>query len=286
MSDGVAFRIAMKLIDNVGDVFGIKRTLSDYPLVTTIPFMVEVARGKFPGMTVFEAFGERASIATTSTGDDTWRGAATTIPEPPAAGDLMSVVSSSVNDIDPNGSGARVINVHYLDENGDEQEVSANMNGQNTVDIPVIKMRFVQYIHVTSKGSNGAAVGNIIIHKTGDAATIYNTIIIGTNRSLRAQRMTPNNKTFLLLGWNCSSSAKSAQDPDLTARIRSTDDNGVLIPGVYNFKDSAITKNTAPNRDLINSPKIIPSLSVTKITTWTDVAGQNVEGGFYGVLIG
>ena len=73
-------------------------------------------------------FGFRLSISVSTNGDDIWPGMATTLPIPPNAGEQMSVVSTSAADSSV-GTGARTIQIRYLNNNGDPKEETITTNG-------------------------------------------------------------------------------------------------------------------------------------------------------------
>ena len=240
---------------------------------------LEIAKGNTDGHSVMSAMGERPSMSTTAQGEDIWRGAATTIPTPAAAGEQMTFVSSDDADNGATATGVLTVKMHYLDNTGAEQEETITMNGDTEVDTVATNIRFVQDIYALTVGSNGVAEGNIIVYKKGVAATIYNLIALGGNKSLVPHRMVPLGKILILKGWH----AEEAQNKRVNFRIRSTDMNGILISGVFCFKDVTYLKNMASGELKLNVN--IPALSIVKVSGWCAIAGAEGSCGWWGVLI-
>ena len=85
------------------------------------------------GHKAFRGFGRRSSLTTATNGNDIWQGAAIKIPFPnQTTGQQMSLVSTSASDASA-GSGARTVDVHYLDNLGAEQHEIVTMNGLTPV---------------------------------------------------------------------------------------------------------------------------------------------------------
>ena len=256
------------------------------PVYAESPYPLAVSSGEISGAAPFYSIGERAGVAVTATGDDIWRGTATTIPIPDQTnGEQMAVVSTSASDAAA-GTGVRSIHITYLDTDWNERTEIVFLNGTSAVDTVATGIKFVNHIHTATIGSGGVSAGVIKIYKKGDANTVYNMIDTGGNMSLTVSRMIPAGKTFYLTQWQCSSTAGKP----IFVRFRSTDFGGVLhghggtIP-VFIFKDSAtVQDSTYVNR--FDFPIKIPSKSIIKITAWATQANGNVAASFDGVMLG
>lgn len=269
-------RPAVKVQDSNGDELDIDAT----GRVSTVPndYYRDVAMGDVTGSSVMSAIGERENVGTSSTGEDIWMGAATTIPTPDAAGEQMEVVSSDANDTSA-GTGVRTVRIHYLDENGDEGTEDVTLNGVTGVALVETNVRFVNDMYALTVGSTGVAEGDITIYKQGASSTIYNMIATGGNNSMVPHRMVPNAKTLYLKEWNASEGQGQRQ----SIRIRSTDMNGTLLSGVFCFKGAAyLNKTTSPVMQLNLK---IPALSIVKVSSWASVVGGEVTVNWWGVLV-
>ncbi len=243
-------------------------------------FEFRVQAGLVPGHTWLRGLGEREGMGTTATGEDIWRGSATTIPTPAAAGEQLEIVSDDDEDGDVGLTGALTVRVHYLKEDGSEAYEDKTLAGQTPVALTYANVRFVQDIYATSTGSNDVAVGNITIYKQGSAATIYNLIAAGGNKSMVPHRMVPLGKKLALRGWQCS----EAQGKRVAFRIRSTDMYSVLLPGVFCFKDVCYIKQGESGHLPLRTP-LIPALSIVKVSGWPDQASGEGSCSWYGILI-
>ncbi len=245
-----------------------------------------VALGNIAGRTVWNAMGERESMAVVTAGEDMWRGnelspaptSHTSIPHPPDVGEQMTVVSESANDT-ASGSGVRTVEIHYLDADGVEQEEEITMNGTTPVNTSANNIRYINDFYAHSIGTGGVSAGHIKIYSSGDSGLVYNMIHIGGNKSLVPNRMVPAGKTLLLKGWQCS----EGQDKRVVFRIRSTDMHGSLIPGVYCFKDTCYLRKSATGYIPLNMA--VPALSKIKVSTWSDQAGAEGACSWYGELV-
>lgn len=246
-------------------------------------YYMDVSRGRVAGHDCFDAIGEREGAATTVSGDDIWRGTATTLPIPDqTTGEQMTLVSSSTQD-NPGGTGIGTVLIHYLDTNWEEQTETRTLNGQTGVDTVATDIKFVQDIYAIDVGSGGVAAGDIKIHKKGAVTTIYDMIAIGGNMSLTISKMVPANKTFFLTKWQASSTASKP----IFVRIRSTDQRGILYDGAnptFLFKDTAAVQDSTYIRDF-KCPREIPAKSIIKITAWSTQAGGNISASYEGILI-
>jgi hypothetical protein len=252
-----------------------------------LSWLLEVQKGNVKRHSIFGALGEREGIGTTAAGEDIWRGNELTpaptshlmIPTPAAAGELMSVVSESQADNGTSSTGALTVIIHYLDPTGNQQETTVTLNGTTPVDIPVILMRFINDFHVVTTGSGGVAAGYIKIYKTGTAGLVYNMIALGGNQSLVPVKMVPYGHTLYMQGYH----ATEAQGKRVAFRLRSTDDNEVLTPGTFLFKDTTYLKQAASPEMTVLS--VHPALSIIKVTGWAVVGGGEGSCHWWGVLV-
>lgn len=257
--------------------------------MTWIPdtdFLIEVAAGNVPDHSILEAFGERENVGTTTAGEDITRmndlspapTSHTMIPTPSAAGEQMTIVSESGND-SAAGTGARTVELHYLDATGNPQKETLTMLGTTGVNTVATNIRFVQYIHVLTVGSLGVADGNIKIAKTGTVGLVYSMIAAGGNMALLPHRMVPFGKKMIILGWHAS----EAQGKRGAFRLRSTDNEGIIVTGVFNFKDSAYLNQTTFVNNQLHTQ--VPALTIVKVSGWANVAGGEVSTGWRGLVM-
>ncbi len=239
---------------------------------------IEIARGNVPGASPFGGFGERSDIGTGTPGEDVWRGAAVLIPTPATAGEAMSLVSTSVADVDVTGTGTRQVEVIYLDAAATSQVETVAMNGTTPVPMVATDVRFVQLIHaVPPQGTDLVTTGTISIFRTGSPAIVYACIVPGGNVSLNPARMVPTGKQLILTGWHCTESKARR----LAFRLRSTDHGGVLLPNLFHFKDVMYLSESGFETTILVA---IPALSVVKVTAFGDAVGGEASCSWEGLL--
>jgi len=238
---------------------------------------VDIGAGLVGGSRLFGGFGERNSLGVTVSGEDIWTGVATAQPTPADAGESMTVVSTSADDTSA-GIGTRTLEVHYLDASGNEQLELVTMNGTTPIALVATNIRFVQFIHSGTVGTNGVAVGIITIYKTGAATTVYNIIQAGGNMSLTSARMIPLGKKCVVTNWH----ATESKAKKIAFRLRSTDSDGLLLPGVFVFKDAMYLTSSALQA---STGFVAPALSIVKVSGWAPVSGAEAAASWDGVLV-
>jgi hypothetical protein len=170
-------------------------------------YLYNVARGKVSGAQPFSAYG-RVTTAGAASGL-LWPNGVYTYPA--SSGVQVRVVSDSANDAAA-GTGARTIDIHYLDANLAEQVETVTMNGTTPVNTVATNIRFIQCMHIVTFGSLKATAGNIVA--TNLAATEnYSYISTGKLRCSSSLRMVPAGKRLLVssfFGGSISGSAGAA----------------------------------------------------------------------------
>lgn len=247
-------------------------------------FILEVSKGNVPGHSIMFAMGEFESGNVNADGEDVCRhedvSGPVRLPTPDAAGEQMTIISDDAQDTSA-GTGVRTVRLEYLDDTGAEQTEDITMNGLTGVNTVATDIRFVNDMYALTVGNNGVAEGNITCYKQGGSigSDLYQMIAQGGNKSLVPHRMVPLGKTLHLKSWNCT----EAQSKRAAFRIRSTDMNGVLVPGVFLFKDTAYISGVSSG-DLSLACKV-PALSIVKVSYWASVVGTEGSCSWWGVLV-
>lgn len=178
-------------------------------ITDTLDYIDNIAAGP---VTYFSAYAFRNSLTVVTNGLDVWSGSAAFIPIPPAAGQQMSIVSTSANDTS-GGTGINSVELHYLDHNGNEMTEDVTLTGTSPADTVATDMRFINDMHALTVGSNYAAVGTITLFPVGTPATVYTEIETGYKSHTNSARMVPAGKIFLIEQFNIASSAIAANKP-------------------------------------------------------------------------
>ncbi len=246
----------------------------------------EVQLGRVPGWSTVKAMGEYENSGNDAGGEDVCRGqdftpdGPTRLYTPASGGEQVAVISESGNDASE-GTGVQTLRLLYLDSTGAEQTEDVTLNGTNVVNTTATDIRFVNDVFAVAVGSGAVAAGNIGIYKTGDTIpnTLHQMIGAGGNKSLVPHRMVPLGKTLLLQEWHCT----EAQGKRAAFRIRSTDMNGVLLPGIFCFKGVAYLKNDVSSPQPLEAA--VPALSIVKVSVWPDQVGSEGSCSWWGYLV-
>lgn len=172
--------------------------------VVFVDYAHAISRGMVAGAIPFGGFGERVT-----TGADSgviWSDGAFVYPA--AAGVQLSVVSTSADDDgSPAGTGARTVDIHYLDANLVERVETVTMNGVTPVLTVATNVRFIQCMHLVTWGSGKKAAGTI---SASNGANVHSQIYTGGLRCSSSVRMVPAGKRLCvtsMFGGSISGSA-------------------------------------------------------------------------------
>lgn len=252
----------------------------------TAEFGLEIARGNISGMKLFSIPGRKNNLST-SVLDDLTQVPSTTVLGSPG-GIQLEIVSSSDEDSDTGGivaqgSGARTIDIFYLDTAGAEQKETITMDGTNPVDTVATDIDFVQWMHTASVGgnANGTAVGNISL-RTTDAATTFEYIAAGGNQSLSGRYKVPTGKTGYVTGWQVSG---IAQRIDVRLRATVHRSNRELLPGIFLFQDIAVLKDSTTGWIQFVVPLKMPAGAIIKMSGISENASGDAGGQFDILLV-
>lgn len=131
---------------------------------------------------------------------DVWDGAdgatSTDVWVPPTAARLHDITSTSANDTNTAGTGARKVEIQGLDANWDLQTETVNLNGVANVATANTYLRIFR-MQVTEVGSGGSNAGIITATAQTDA-TVTAAIQIGNNQTLMAIYTVPAGKVLLI----------------------------------------------------------------------------------------
>lgn len=250
---------------------------SDRLRVVSQSYGYAVAEGDITDHLVLSAVGERINLTTAPS--DVWSGAATTIPIPPDAGDLISIVSTSIEDTLTTGTGAWTLNVDYITPAGDAATLTVDLTGTTIIDTGIL-MRYINNMHVVTVGTTGAAVGIITAYKTGTAGTVYRTILAGMNAELGCHKMISAGYKFYMTAWKA---AVAGTGKSASMRLRGTfaRDTGLITPRVFQHVDTVYLETSAL-RIPLDIPVVCPPLSIIKVTAQASQAGPYVSASFEG----
>ncbi len=237
---------------------------------------LEIAKGNVSGSRSYTIIGKKDEISQVGLDDLNEVPNGLVIEEP--AGIQLELVSSSANDTGA-GTGARTIRIVYIDSNGDMQTENVTLNGTTPVNTVATNIAFIQWICVSSAGSNNYPAGNISLRNTAGTTT-YDYIVAGGNQSNRGTFTVPTGHKGYITGWNCSSIKKC----DVRLRATCFRDDRSLNLGVFHFQDATIQKDSANYREFKASLEI-PAGATVKLSAIGYDANSDAIGSFDIVII-
>ena len=159
------------------------------PLCIADPIL-EIARDNLTGLDHINKFGSNSDVDTGAP-EDLWTQGGLQVP--PTAARLHDITSSSGDDDNDDGTGARTVRVYGLDENWAEVNEDVILNGVG--DVPTVNTYLRIYrMSILTAGSGGTNAGAITATAQTDA-TVTASIAIGEGQSLMAIYTVPAGKT-------------------------------------------------------------------------------------------
>lgn len=224
----------------------------------------------------FSIIGRRLSFTGTTAYEDLadWL---TTPSFPLVAGtETWEVVSASANDTAA-GTGARSVQIHYLDSAWLPQATNVTLNGLTPVAVPAMaNCKAVQWMHSLTVGSGGVAAGNITLRTVSGAVT-HERIQAGGNQSLSCRYTVPEGYFAFVTHWNTGMG--TSHNAQVVLRATVTRYDGTLTPGVFLSQDAVFLN--ANNATEVGSTFTYPAQSQIKISTITANVGADIIGSMH-----
>lgn len=243
------------------------RVMGDDDCMFTMDYRDALAGGKIStAHDMWHDLGRRTGLTIDAVGNDVWMGTAITIPEPATAGEQMTVACANAADT-ALGTGIRAVRIYYLDPDGVARTEVVPTNGGNANTVAT-NIAFVNDFHAISVGTGKSAAGDIALHKTGAAATVYTVIKAGQNRELTQTFKVPAGKQLIVPGW--TPTATSGKPVGIA--LRATVDDGALLPEVFLFEDYAEIQDGGGYRPFA-VPRRYPAGVIVKATAFSTQAG-------------
>ncbi len=252
--------------------------ISDFQTLTT-----SIARGRVPGASLFRKIGRNFDVDNVR--EDLWsEGGIYTLP--PSGGIQMSLQSTNAND-SLGGTGIRVVQIQYLDANGNEQIELVTLAGVTPTLTIATNIAYVNGISATEEGSLNGAAGNVTLTNVA-RNIVYAAIEVGSGKDRQAVFTVPAGKMAFIVETLLSGNASSGGGSDyLEGFLRATcDDLGNKLPrNVFNFKSGQVQTNSGVWVTQ-QVPIVLPPLSTVKLSVISRSPTSNVLaiGGFAGWL--
>src|SRR3990167_2288436 len=247
---------------------------------------IGAARRSIPGIYPFRSLGYNGDIDTTR--EDMWTPGGDYVF--PTEAIQINIVSSSANDAAA-GTGARTVDIHYLNTSFVEKNHTYTLNGVTAVTGPTDFYR-LNHMEAMTAGSGAVPAGNISLTNTAGTVT-YGYIAAGGNVALQAIYTVPsiakvNGFTSpvthaYITQWGAGANVAAA-GKSVRAHLRATiDKHGNLSPGIFHFYSISMVSDGSVLQDF-NIPVRCPSGTDIKISAIGAVADNICSGFFEGWL--
>ena len=190
-----------KLIDSNNLPFGI---LQEDGCVSIRSYMQAIAEGDVTNHLSWSKIG--SSPASTTAESLLWNPGIDYIW--PAVAQQMEIVSSSANDIDVTGSGARTILISYLTADFTEKSETIALNGTTPVPTVATDIYRINSMIVLTAGTGLKAAGNISLRNLADTP-IYEQIAMGGTAAKTIIYTVPKNKVLFITSLTFSAGANA-----------------------------------------------------------------------------
>lgn len=206
-------------------------------------FLTAIGRGEVEWAEPFASYGKYISTGAV-TNHVVWPDGTYNIP--PSNGVQLSIVSTSANDDgSPVGTGARTIEIDYLDADLIPRFETITMNGTTPVLTVATNIRFVQSIHILAAGTLHSSYGTI---SASNGGTVYAQLESNGRRSASSARMVPKGKKLFIagsVGGASSGTAAARVEIKISASYFEGHDytgTGIFIPfGAISMQDNSIS---------------------------------------------
>lgn len=183
---------ASQFVDEAGNPYGVEQ-VNNKPRVVSQSYLHTIANDGIAGHELFFKYGYSASITTEAL---LWPLSTPYIN--PALETQMSIVSSDNTQDKAGGTGGLVVTIYYLDSDYAEHTTTVILNGTTWVDLSVSNVFRVNYMIVSTVGTGGKPVGNIILADTATKVINYGYISAGRNHSRMLKYTVPAGKTLFI----------------------------------------------------------------------------------------
>ena len=193
----------------------------------------DIGRGNVQGAKYFSSFG---SASVQGAGQKRIVSTQASFPDPLTSGTQFAFRSTSGNDI-ANGIGIRSIEIHYLDNELEEQSEIITMAGASLVTSVATDIRFINEMHVYTFGAGNGSIAKGHAQGTITAlafGVVRATILINQRLQKSSARMVPKGKRLFVADTTVGSSSGSA-DARCTFTLVASEYNSKLFDDPFLF---------------------------------------------------
>lgn len=240
-------------------------------------------KGDVSGRYPFRALGYNGNI--NGTREDMWSVGGDYIF--PAIAQQVKIVSDSASDTVA-GTGARTVDIHYLDSAFKEKEHTFTMNGITAVNGPTDVYR-INYCEVMTAGSGKVAAGNITVTNMAGTET-YCKIDANDNVALQAIYTIPSQTIDgypisygYITGWDVGVAGTTAGKAIMAWLRVTANKHADPTTGIFHFKDITMTSDGSSSMEMV-VPIRCPVGSDIKISATGQTTNSVCAGHFEGWL--
>lgn len=247
----MSYFASIKFKDEAGVSYGIKH-IQNKPRVSSMPYLYDIAEGNVPDHEIWTKNGYNGSVS--STEQSLWAVGGDYVF--PATEQQMEVVSSSANDTSA-GTGARTVEIFYLDGTFAEKSEVITLNGTTPVATTATNIYRIDIFRVKTTGTGLKNAGNIDIRNLADTP-IYSRIATGINRAISGVFTVPLNKKLYIYNVLISAGSNVANRPVRFITKANYDNiSKTIVPFFFPYTNTIITDGTvdAP----IEGPTMFPA---------------------------
>lgn len=205
----------------------------------------------------------------------------------PTVAQQVKIVSDSASDTAA-GTGARTVDIHYLNFALEEKEYTFTMNGITAVNGPTDVYR-VNYFEVMTVGTGNVAAGNIIITNMAGNET-YGKIEANSNVALQAVFTIPTQTaegkpigSGYITGWDVGVAGSTAGKAIIAWLRVTANKHADLTTGVFHFKDITMVSDGSSPMEMV-VPIRCPAGADIKISIIGQTTNNVCAGHFEGWL--
>ena len=190
---------------------------------TTSPHLVkdyslEIAKGNISGHRALTKFGRNPTVGTSGF-NTIWNGGGSYTGFNATGAEIVSIVSSSINDVNSTGTGAWSIRLYGLDTNLEEITEDILLNGTTAV-LTTLSYKRLDRIKVLDAGSIGWNVGDLTVRQSVTTANIFAVVPATYNSTMIAAYTIPSNMTGFLTSQTSSIANRNAASVIVRMKIR------------------------------------------------------------------
>ena len=202
---------------NLHDGFGNPITSTDGH-INTGDYYLDIAKGLITGHRTLTKFGRNPAVGT-GTFETIWNGGGAYTGFNATGAEIVSIVSSSVNDINTTGTGAWTIRLYGLDSSLLEITEDIILNGTTAV-LTTLAYKRLDRIKVLTAGTTGWNEGDLTANQSVTTANIFAVVPATYNSTMIAAYTVPSNMTGYLVSQTASIANKTSAAVDVRIKIR------------------------------------------------------------------